>query len=969
MSVCLQAPKDLSSVSLFVRITRGLHVVESTPVLSCANTLNDGSNGGGVDTSWSWRWEETLIVPGAAVTVSEEKEAHKGGGEDQEGEQCLPDPLVVAVHTSEEFQTSTSGRAIDAAKEAPPASEEVSMVEEVVSAGTTADGMQGDDVIAGDGGTVVEAEKRDSTDSDGSHRANARERDDQLAGRGGIVARVAPLEASGAVKKKRGVSFWSPRRARKTTDADAETTPVETHCSDIGGGSIDVESTTADLVVAATSDSPDGGGEIFVGSDAASDPGEGEDIAETDAGGMASASSASPREFELEVPVKVADTVVGEGTAEENGITERGKRASNFWGLVRGRRKKSTASGSGGTFVGQGSDVSSICDSEASTFFDINDPEEIEVSGTADLAPLEGSSTGSLSPRTQHGQGAGGSFWSPRREGRLGKTAGQAGSQKPDSFEPGGRACGNPCATATGSPHITGVVANESRASHGERGRRRRRAPLKKSSAPDALLVEVWEIKGSVAVEPCPAQGVQLPPVECGGHEERERSASRDLEETAGTRSHPLNAVEEASDRSGSSAETLPEALSDPKCPTTTVGDVGESAPVRGEDRHCDDASVSSSGRGREGGCVDDDQAQTARGDGLPPPEDGSSSVAPVDSPKNEPRRGTLFPSAFRRRRTKNKDSSKSPSDLGPQPVEVSRTEPPQGSWLAGADKNGDGPDFPVLAQDAGRQEEAAPLCETDEGEMREATLGSNASSVQEESGTDDADGDGDGDGGGDVEDASLAKGRPSKRTEGSFFSPFKTRKSNKNSPRWVGGCSTDKMKPALWGRMTIPVADALRTGTDRTSEDFGEILVDGQHVPGGVTDAANKTASDGLSGIPTTKIDMKDGSSPSMFGNIISRRGQRKQQQKKEVDLDKKTEVGSTVEEASGSRQCLTSTSVVERWFDIGHPNRRQGKRVKKGKVRLTLTWGGNPSPDNTQTRKAVFRAVHSGEGGDHEA
>jgi len=543
-------------------------------------------------------------------------------------------------------------------------------------------------------------------------------------------------------------------------------------------------------------------------------------------------------------------------------------------------------------------------------------------------------------------RGEGGSFWNPRRKYNRRNRAGQDVNQKNGGSDAGDRACSNPEATATDSPHGTSKVANESRISLSQHGRRRRRAPLKTSALQDVLLIEIWEMKGSVVVESCLEQDVKLPPVERGGHEERERSAPPcDPKGIAGNSSNPLDAVEEASDRYDSDAEPLTGTISDHNGPTATAGDSGESASARDPSRHCDDANVSSSVQAMQSRRVDDDLMQTASIDGVPPPDDEPSSVAPTDPAKTARRRTALFSLPFRGRRTKTEGPSKPPLKQGPRLVQVSGTEPPQYLRLAGgADGNGDGPDAPVFDKDAGRQKEAATLCERGEGEMHEATLGSNASSVQEETGTDDEDGDGEGDGDGDDDDGFLAKRRV-RRIESSFFSSFKGRKSNKNSPRPAGGRSGDNLKPVLWGRLTMPVADAMHSGMDRPSEDFHESLVNGQKVLNGVTDGANKAASDRLPDIRTTKNDVEDGPSPSMFGNIISRGKKQKNEEVYVIQTSK--EVGSIVGAASESQQRPTSSSAVESWFDVRHPNGKPGERAK-GRLRMTLTCGGTPARDN---------------------
>ncbi|CAM9216243.1 unnamed protein product, partial [Hapterophycus canaliculatus] len=80
-----KASKDLSSVSLFVRVTRGRHIAESAavyPRLLPSESCGDGSGGVSEDgptsagkrkderATWSWRWGETMVLSAPALCTS-----------------------------------------------------------------------------------------------------------------------------------------------------------------------------------------------------------------------------------------------------------------------------------------------------------------------------------------------------------------------------------------------------------------------------------------------------------------------------------------------------------------------------------------------------------------------------------------------------------------------------------------------------------------------------------------------------------------------------------------------------------------------------------------------------------------------------------------------------------------------------------------------------------------------------------
>lgn len=420
-------------MSLFVRITRGLHVVESASAVSSSLPLDGDSVGRNIgDTkhptaAWSWRWEEALAVPGLEVARAKHQNQREAGGEGDEKEGRVADPLLAATHVHERHKASKPdhhGTEGTAAHNTPPG--------EGVSTGLAASGDAAADDVQGDRrpssfqvGADVDPSRGDSTDSSESRRESATVASDRPTGGGipDVEAEAASPRADAGEKTKRGVSFWSPRRGRRKTDAAArDERASDVFTSHHGSGAV---STTPDAAVVAGHERPGSSGSSIDSETSVLDTPQ-RSRARKPRDGKSSRHPTSSGKICPEAVVKVKDTVVAEGagSGEAGGddVTTR-KRAVSFWGNKRGDGHRHASRDTVSTADEPDSRALGRCDSEASSVFDISDPENDPENdgGTSSGKPEElAADVESGMANVAHGSlrsnKTGGSFlWSPRR--------------------------------------------------------------------------------------------------------------------------------------------------------------------------------------------------------------------------------------------------------------------------------------------------------------------------------------------------------------------------------------------------------------------------------------------------------------------------------------------------------------------------------------------------------------------------
>ncbi|CAM9404918.1 unnamed protein product [Ectocarpus sp. 4 AP-2014] len=262
--------KDFSAVSLFVRVTRGRHVVESAYVASCllpsggdgeggTEIMNDAEDG---KTIWAWQWGEVLVLPGpspktsagvpldpslvaagdeggeSTVVCPEEKSGPGGEGHLENG--VVDDPFAAAASKANEGQGFRGTQPPDINRTAS-ARKEDSALNDVTSRATAEYGWQEDDDSCStepdassleiDSSSVIataesdqKQEKtrvefpRDLTKSDSSSLDTPVKAEDTIASKTSVLAKL-PQRGSGGTTTKRGVSFWSPTRGRGKKNA------------------------------------------------------------------------------------------------------------------------------------------------------------------------------------------------------------------------------------------------------------------------------------------------------------------------------------------------------------------------------------------------------------------------------------------------------------------------------------------------------------------------------------------------------------------------------------------------------------------------------------------------------------------------------------------------------------------------------------------------------------------------------
>lgn len=915
-------------------------MVESAPVLSSLFPLENGSGGKNISdakcstAAWSWRWEETLAVPGVEVACTKSEKEREAGDEGDEREGRLTDPLATTVHNDNEgFRASSRKNGITNNLDTP-SSEAIPTGVVVVPGDDAADYLRVDDgnPSACEVGTIVDP-KGSSTDSSESRQVSAAMIGEQPTDGGPAVVEAASPKAVDGAKKKRGVSFWSPRRrGRRSNDVTAGDKQSSGVCT--SHYDIEAVSTTLDGAVIT-------GDKRWGNNESSSD-------SRTSGSDKQENSIQDAREFRGVNPVRslssgqgcpddlakvddtavVAEGEVGEGANKKanGGVTI--KRAVSFWGPRRGRRSRTSDT----AIDEQSSQATSKCDSEASTAFDISNPEDNGDGAAAnktkeDPGQADQSSIVSILSDTPHNKRTGVSFWSPRRKGNRGAKGAEIDNNHARSS--------SGAATMTGHRPPAELTEHASN-SRGQRGKRRRRVPSKASTtSDDVILLEVWEVKVAATLSPGPKKEAVITGTECGDGKLRVGSLhtpGSKKEKNSCIHVPPLDGMEEASNQLGPAEESL-SAHSYTQPLGAVVDKTGDPRPEFDGSLEIPASESRGIGNGAlatERGCVDTDGLPGV-GDGISSVADDEASVASTTSTKNaRGKRTILFLSSRKGRRNKGEKTSKL-SSPGPL-IGSSETGNPRGSL-----STDDGNDS---EEEGGQQESDIPF-ESSERETSKASLDSRISNVPEESSTDDEDGDG---------DASTAKRASRRQKTTTLLSSYKDRKRAKDSsPRPAA-----KAKPVLWGRLTMHVGDVLLAARGRIAGG-DDRLEEGQNVPSGSTDGTKSVASSDCAPVQSPVLKNGGRSPSSVSGTSLAPRGPKKHTNGQLATLGPTSSGGHQVDRTASGLQPQTAavTSAVEGWFEIEHPKRKQGQQAK-GRLHLTMTCHEPPAPSDAKSQAA---------------
>lgn len=803
-----------------------------------------------------------------------------------------------------------------------------------------------------------------SVDSTSSNESGGREASvkvsETVAGGGADVGHGTPTEADNGVARKRGVSFWSPRRGNRSIPANIKSSVVDDKRRD-GGPDIDtggVGALTAEthVAVAAADEMPDDGN-----SSSDFDP---NGVKREEGPGMKTASveSISSDESCTEASVKLSNTAVAGGGADvgrcalnetNSGVAR--KREVSFWSPTKGRGKKCDTT----TLAKPSSDVGINWDSEASTVLEIGGQGGSDAGETDDAVPGGEKVNGSNSPKRRRKRG-GGVFWSHRNKAstRSNKKEGHSdGNKKGGGADVDRHASDGHGAAATKNPHLPAYTTGKKISCEKFR-RRRSRAPLKARTSPDMLLVEVWEVNGSAALKPSPMERDAL--VATRGYNGFEGKGF----------THHVNLEETGMTDGASSGEKAPSSLisEHEQHLAATFEKNKDSPPANRGVLHTLGASP---GQGR-----DSNEAQQGYADNVHPKAmsdevsdvgDESSVASAVSTKIPRPRRPSVFSSPSKGRRAKKKGWLKLPANGSPVTPSISET--PRNSQPAIEEGDDDHPETPA---------------EEEGGQQGVDSLGGNGENIPERNGASDEDV-------GDEDDDTSVLSQAPITTELSavietpeksarkkiFSSPTKGLRPNKKSlspfgwhrsdselldkpPETCGekrlllnrGKSGKDPKPTLWGRLTIPVTNVPFSagGGDADVMDDDGCLVNGQHVlseGNGIKNLADSECSPDLSSTGQNV----EGSS-SVFGMSLPRLGLKNKPARKGVDILDGTSVAIRVTETASALfpQPSPNTSAVESWFEVGHPKGKKGKEAR-GRMRLTLTFYAddeNCSPEN---------------------
>eukprot|EP00752_Nemacystus_decipiens_P014958 g13317.t1 len=726
--------------------------------------------------------------------------------------------------------------------------------------------------------------------------------------------------------KKLGVSFWSARRGRKNTDAASGDQQTSTFCT-IHHHDGELSTTPDATVVTADERSKSGWSSTdseTTESDNQRQQQEQHSIARNVHGEKFVGRSASSCKICPEVSVKGEDNGAAEGAAAGeaadteacSGVRER-KKAVSFWGPGRRRGNRHTSRRTTSTIDESGGQPLSRCDSEASTVFDISDPED-DCDGTvADNAK-------GVTPDDEPGavdvqreglkKTTGGSFWGPRRKRKNANRFGKEGHSHGDS----GR-----MASTTNIPGKVATEASSSREHSAKRGPLVPWADLDTSS--DVILLEIWEEKASAASNTRSKNGEGATDVTAPGFGKGDVAVMgsprvRESEETCSLSELHDDTTGEGSQRRGS-GEGLPAAKASehPRPQDARVDPIGDpptahNPAARGRR---DTADTTGSASATEGRCVDDDRILMG-GDGISAVAD-EATVAGTSSAKSPRRKRALLllRSPRKGRRTKGDTSLQVPPS-GRPPMASSGTETPRGSTSSSAAHGND--------SERCEQQDTAILCEIGERETSEAPLDSRGSNVPEENSTDLIEDCG--------EMAATAK-QVQKRSKASFLSSYNGWKpTGKDSPQ-----SAAKLEPVLWGRVTIRVADILLATQGRSASDDDRSET-GRNPQGDGFDATKERVSSDSARVRSSTQANEEAPWSSALVTSLARRGQKKKHASETEDILGLIPADGQLDDrtASDVLPLTTDPSTVDGWFDVQHSRKKRGTRAK-ARVRLTIT------------------------------
>ncbi|CAM9442980.1 unnamed protein product [Ectocarpus sp. 13 AM-2016] len=381
--------KDFSAMSLFLRVTRGRHVVESAAVASRLLSSGGGGEGGTEimndaedgEAIWAWRWGEVLTLPGpsrrtsagvplgpslvvagdeggeSTVVCPEEESGPGGEGHLENG--VVDDPFAAAASKAEEGQGFCDTKPPDTNR-TTSAREEASALNDVNSKIAAEHGLQDDDDSCStesdassseiDSSSVIATAESDQkqekarvefapdlTKSDSSSLGTREKANDTTGSKASVLANL-PQGGSGGAKTKRRVSFWSPTRGRGKENASIAR-------SDAIGSS--AGSATPRATVAAAGNIPDkdessgGPNNDIVERD---DPGIVDTSEEAGSGSTGDSFNSDGSCPNTTAGINDGSTAIDEeGDASESAGGKLNKRGLPFWSPIRGKRKQTSA--------------------------------------------------------------------------------------------------------------------------------------------------------------------------------------------------------------------------------------------------------------------------------------------------------------------------------------------------------------------------------------------------------------------------------------------------------------------------------------------------------------------------------------------------------------------------------------------------------------------------------------------------
>ncbi|CAN0224360.1 unnamed protein product, partial [Ectocarpus sp. 12 AP-2014] len=385
--------KDFSAVSLFLRVTRGRHVVESAAVASRLLPSGDGGEGGTEimndaedgEAIWAWRWGEVLTLPGPSrrksagvplgpslVIAGDESgestvvcpaEESGPGGEGHLENGVVDDPFAAATSKAEEGQGFCDTEPPDP-KPTTSAREEASDMNDVNSRVAAEHGLQDDDDSSStesdasyseiDSSSVIATAESDQkqekarvefapdlTKSDSSSLGTREKAKGKTESKASVLVNL-PQSCSDGAKTKRGVSFWSPTRGRGKKNASIARSDA------IGSSAVSTaDIATSRATVAAAGNIPDnvessgGPNTNTIERDAPGVVDTSEDAGSGSTGDSFNSDGSCPN---TTAGINDGSTAIDEeGDASESASGKCNKRGLPFWSPLRGKRKQTSA--------------------------------------------------------------------------------------------------------------------------------------------------------------------------------------------------------------------------------------------------------------------------------------------------------------------------------------------------------------------------------------------------------------------------------------------------------------------------------------------------------------------------------------------------------------------------------------------------------------------------------------------------